>query len=842
MRKKHAIAKRLLALLFSAVACSCAGANVILPPRSLGSQSSADAAPVDVPDVPGCSGLLPVSPPPGEYSQPITVTAFFPIPEDESPGAVTSGDDAAVSPPVPTDLHYLLPAAVIAMEEVNRELAAGGYHLELDVRNTRCDPFTAVNELVLSRGESRSGNTPHLGILGPGCLDVVQSLSPLAHGLFLPQVSYANDTNIPVIFGERKREYYPDLFQMVRNLHQTTKTALVVMDHFEWTEKVGFVYDDDLIYTTTVEQLVSIADEGFVLRANENVTITVPDVVFTELLGDQKTVVIEDFMRSIRRQEIRVIAGLVGEESACKLVCEAKKGVIPGDGFVWLFIGAYQEEWWKNEAACTCKLNASDVESVILVSSQVKNTLSNGTFALGNTLANLKQDYLQRLHQWCPETKESKPNTFFATTYDALLALGIAINATLDILNATLADYSPYGNATVPGYNTSVYQTLYNSLSNTDFTGASGGVTFSRSGVRLGVDIVNQIQNGNAVTVGQFNSQTEELMIEDNALVWPGGDDTVPNIYPEEIRKTATESILAFAVAITLASNMLTVVILVFVIRYRRHRIFLASGQRLNYFIITGAFTAFTTVYLFALLESPVGQQISKGLFDFFCIVRLYMIMLSFTLTFGTLFVRAWRIYRIFNNPFVTQRKYTDTYLMLMVGVLALIDIVLVSVYVGADRYGRYITMDDLDYDSFTVCTYLGCMSRQFFVIGTGILGIYKVLQMLLFVFVVSLVRRGVIERKIYDDSKWLALTLYVSAVFFLIGLPVQVVLQVSLMVAEALAVNMIWVNVTTDFCMIAIYTPKLYQIMYKKVDTRILMTQKSKFYLYTMESRSSIL
>lgn len=779
-------------------------------------------------NVSGCSGTLLVNRPHNPDSQAITITAFFPLPPD--------GQDRKTSV-TPTDLHYLLPAAVIAMEEVNQVM--DGYHIQLNIRNTNCDRFVATNELIQELKESQTSSAPNAAVFGPGCLDVTAALSPLARTLLLPQVTYANDTHVPVIASQDRSDVFPDLFQMVRNIYHTSKTALRFLNYFGWDRQVGFVYDDDLIYTKTVEQLVRTNDRDFFLGDDgSNVQIQVPESVFTRLIANEKSEIISDFMRSVRRSLVRIIAGLVGADSACKLVCEAKQGTVPGDGFVFVFVGAYQPSWWQN-AYCPCSLEAADVESVIIISSQVKDTAPDRLLELGNTLTQLKADYTHRLNEWCPETVGTQPNAFFATTYDALLALGLAINNSLPTIKSFPHD--GYTNNSTLQYNASeLYGAIINSLADTSLAGASGQVTFNSIGERLGVDVVQQLQDGELAVVGTFDSAIGRLNITESKLRWPGSGEP-PLLFPEEMQKAASPPELVITAIVTLGSTIFTIVLMVFVIHYRRHRIFIASGQRLNYIVFAGAYTAFTTIYIFILLESELGANMPTALFSTFCIVRLYMIMMGFTLTFGTLFVRAWRIYRIFNNPFVAKRKYTDTHLILIVGVLALFDIILVTVFVSADSYGRSVSRADAEYDSFTECTYLGCFSDRFFLIGTFILAMYKILQMLLFIFVVSLVRRGVIERKIYDDSKFLAIALYVTAIVFLVGLPLQVLLSVSFKIGASLVVNMVWVNMSTDVTLFAIYVPKLYQIIYKKVDVRKLMTQKSKFYLYS-ESKGTFL
>ena len=800
--------------LFYLLAITCCKGGVVLP------QGTGPA----LLQVPGCAGKLPVNGPRSIDSKPITITAFFPLPGED--------DD----PPIAA-LHYLLPAAVIAMEEVNRAVETEGlypYHLQLDVRNSSCDRFVAIHELMLSLEENLGSGNPHLAVLGPGCLDVTTSLSSLAHVLFLPQVTYANETSVPVVTPEEKREEFPDLFFVVRNVLHITKTGLRVMEHFRWTEQVAFVYDDLPLYTRTVELIARDSGGDFTLEVSSKTQISVPGDAFVEIPSDDRDNTVKEFMTGVRRLNIRVIVGLVGVESACAVVCEAKAGIVPGDGFSYLLVGAYQENWWET---CSCGLEDADVESLISVSSQVKNTLSNDQFVLGSNLTHLKLDYIERLNSWCPETIGRAPNTFFATTYDSLLALGLAIKNSLPLLNASAEDTS-YSNTTIAPYNTSLFEAIVNSLADSNFTGASGRVAFSSAGERVGVDVVQQIQSGKLVLVGTYHSETDRLEINSSLLRWPGGE--VPGVFPSDDPKTATLPILVVVLIITITSNVGAVVLLGFVIRHRNHCIFLASGQRLNYIVFTGAFIAFTTIYIFVLLESTLGPKLPTKLFTAFCILRLYLLPLSFTFTFGSLFTRAWRIYRIFNNPFVTSRKYTDKHLMVIVAVLGVVDILIVTVFSFADKYGRFVARTEANYNTYSACTYLGCFSDNY-VILTGLVAVYKLLQMLLFTFVVSLVRRGVIERKIYDDSKFLAIALYVTAIVFMVGLPLQVLLSTSFMIAEALAVNMVWVIVSTDVTLVVIYIPKLYQIIYKKVDVRKLMKQKSKFYLYS-ETRSTIL
>ena len=680
--------------------------------------------------------------------------------------------------------------------------------------------------------ESSHGSASHLAVLGPSCSDVVSAVAPMAARLFLPVVSYSYGTNTPVTTENKERDN--DAWLMVRNVYRTTQTAVRVLDYFGYTENVAFMYKNDLVYSRTVEKLAHFEGDEVLLTVGSS-EVRIPQVVFIELGDSAARETVSEFMQNVRKNYIRVVAGLMEESHACQLLCEAKRGTIPGSGFVWVFVGNYHERWWQNQEECTCTLTEADMNSVLLVSSQGKNTNNSKIIVSGSNYSDLKAEYLDRLHKWCPSTIEA-PNTFFATVYDAVWTLGLALNDTL--WGRVGAGNRSYGDASILSNKSEVLESLSNSLANTDFVGASGHVAFDSKRERLGVDVVQQLQSGRNTLVGTFNAE-DTLVIQDRLLRWPGNATSPPSNRPKQSQESVELWIVILCIIPTIGGVALAIFMLAFIIRYRNHLILKASGQRLNYVIFVGCFVAYSTVFVLALLESDAGRGMPSGLYSFFCIVRLYGLTVSFTLTYGTMFARAWRVYRIFNNPFMSKRKYSDTYLMMIVGFLALIDLVILTIFVAGDRYGRYLRSQEVDYEEYSACVYLACYSSSstFFLFGTAANACYKIGQMFLFSFIISLVRKGIIERKIYDDSTALAISLYVTEIFFIAGLSAQVISILTYRLDVALVANAIWVNVATDVCLIALYGVKFHQIVFKKVDVQKLKKQKSKFYLYRQQT-----
>ena len=70
------------------------------------------------------------------------------------------------------------------------------------------------------------------------------------------------------------------------------------------------------------------------------------------------------------------------------------------------------------------------------------------------------------------------------------------------------------------------------------------------------------------------------------------------------------------------------------------------SSPHVNVMIIAGAIVFYTTVILFGMDENTVSLPVVDGL----CHARIWLCVIGFSLLFGTIFAKAWRIYYIFNR------------------------------------------------------------------------------------------------------------------------------------------------------------------------------------------------
>ena len=752
----------------------------------------------DIPSPKECSGELYQCRPP-EDSFEIVIPAFFAFPDENE----TMRENV-------WNGHLVIPAALLALDEINNMTGLlPGYHLTLDILDSSCDRYTGVHELICSL-ESKTDDSPRLAILGPGCPEVSEEIARVAWRYNLPQVSYGY--NSPSLSD---REQFPSFFQTVRSFDTVIKTALLVLDHFKWTNHIAIIYQADEVYTTTVEKLVTPALSGnFTIEITDlNVEVNIP--VFEEI----QPISPSHFMEEVRNSYIRVIMGLVNDRFAYQLLCEAIKGTIPGSGFVWVFVGTFRDTWWMDSDVCN--LTKSDVESVLIISPEVENVDTTSVLdTSGKTFTEFKSEYIDRLHEWCPDA-EAEP--LAAATYDSLWAIAFAINETIASTTTHGLNESYYSHPEV------VYNGILDGLNAVNFTGASGMLQFSNTGGRIGVDVIYQIQDGIPRPVGFYDTELNFDSLG-YSIRWPGNS-TTPADTVLLVHETVPLWLLVTGSAVTLAGAILSIAMFYFNWSYGKHRILRAASQQLSYIIIVGTWLAYLSVFILSILESELGQMMGSELFAVLCVVRLSALAIGFTLAYGTMFARAWRIYRIFNDPWVVNRPLRDCHLMGIVAVLVVGDLIILVVWSAIDYYRRFPSFADIDYEDYSRCMYVAC-SSTYVLYWLAIIGLYKILLMLGGSFVVSLVRKGVVERKIYDDSKALSVALYVTAIAFIAGLLLLAYFLLQLNVILVYVVSATWVNISATGTIICVFLPKFWAVVIKKEAGKEVKSFKSVFYV----------
>ena len=725
--------------------------------------------------------------------------------------------------PEATATYHLIPAAMLAVEEINNSSSVlGNFHVSLDIRDTQCDGPLGIYQLIDSYVNSPNTSL-NLAILGPGCSAVSQAVAGVAgRWLNIPQVSYGY--NSPTLASNRDK--YPSLFQTMRFIDLTTSMSTFrLLSHLNWTHNIGVIYETSEMFTQVIDTFVrssSNAMSGFELSNRDAV---IPISRFSQVTqyprGTGQTMV-RAFMDGIVQDEIRVIVGFVSEKIRVLLLCMARNVTVPSNGFLFVFVGPLSDKWWKDDTFC--QLNSEDVESIIMISGESIITNSSTVLPSGRTIHDFKVDYSTRLSTWCSFVYDS-PDPLAASVYDAVWSIAKALDNSTNLLNVNERENYEY--------NSAIYKAVLRSLYATDFAGASGQVQFNQKGQRVGIDFVLQIQNGTLEIVGKFKPGKEFI---EGEFLWFGSSTDIPSDLPSVVNESIPQHILIISAIFTFAGMIYACSMWCFNWQYAKHKILMASSQKLNYIIIIGTFLAYATIIILTILESPLGLLMSEELFKAICVIRIWILPLSFTLSYGTMFARAWRIYRIFNDPWVSNRPLRDYHLMMIVTGLGLIDILYLIPWTIIDPYRRFLSIGETNFGEFSRCSFVSCSSENL-LIWLGILTVYKVLVMLAGVVVITLVRKSVRENKYFNDTKSLAAALYITASAFVVGVLLQLLFTFQMQIILAYITAAVWVNIASSGTLTSVFIPKLYAICIKHDRGRNCKTERSIFYLQHPEA-----
>ena len=110
--------------------------------------------------------------------------------------------------------------------------------------------------------------------------------------------------------------------------------------------------------------------------------------------------------------------------------------------------------------------------------------------------------------------------------------------------------------------------------------------------------------------------------------------------------------------------------------------------------IIIGCILTYTSVIMLG-LDSHLTSVES---FPYICTARAWILMSGFTLSFGSMFSKTWRVHSIFTNVQLNKKVMKDYQLYLVVGALVTIDIITVGTQCAPSKHCS-------DYD--LKCTYM---------------------------------------------------------------------------------------------------------------------------------------
>lgn len=693
--------------------------------------------------------------------------------------------------PLEQDTSGVIPAVKLALEAINSDpyILPGHYLTYGDELNSEC-----ARTPSLDRFFTEITDTPpnKVFLLGCGCSIATVPVGQISHFWEIIHMSYASQAPDLII-----RDSYPNFYRTVPSAVEYQDVVMGIMNLYDWTRLV-IISQLEIEFNLVTEHLqTALADASkdvsvFTFHSFENVG---QQPIFTHDL------------------EYRIYFLNMYSKHARRVICAAyqrdEDTYYPR--YVFLTLGWYPSKWWMEESAgndtlvsCTNSQLEEVLDRSLVINIYPIADNEDGPTDVGKTYNEFLLEYRTELNQTSFVESFAAP---FA--YDGLWAFVLAVNKT----NLTYP-LSEFDNEVK---SETITAEIMGTLDGLSFTGLTGEVSFNPStGTRQqSQPRVMQYRfefSSDPILIGRIirdNGSDPILMFinnETNDTVWP----IIVPFDGSPLTESRTIVLPVFIIMYILATAVVILAVVCAVLNFvfRQRKYIRLTSPNLNYLIVLGC--ALLTISVYCYTYPALNENVLYGM----CIVRAYTQAVGYSLCFGTICAKMWRVYFIFHNPSPNRRTIKDWQLILLVLAACVFDIVYVSLALAFDDYGPvnvpYVESpsDVNEYGIVVEFETLVCNSSAS-QIWIGFLFFLKFL--LQAAAVIFAIRTRKVKIKALNDAKEISVIIYITSVVLTI-MVIGVITLDNFRNADA-AVFSLGLIVVSTIVLLLLFIPKWYNL-----------------------------
>ncbi|XP_037963696.2 gamma-aminobutyric acid type B receptor subunit 1 isoform X2 [Plutella xylostella] len=680
-----------------------------------------------------------------------------------------------------------MPAADLALADVNaRSDLLSGFKLLLHSNDSKCEPGLGASVMY-----NLLYNPPQKLLLLAGCSTVCTTVAEAAKMWNLMVLCYGASS--PAL-SDRAR--FPTLFRTHPSATVHNPTRIKLMQKFGWS-RIAILQQAEEVFISTVEDL-----EAHCKKAGIEI------VTRQSFLSDPG-----DAVRNLRRQDARVIVGLFYVVAARRVLCEVYKHRLYGKSYVWFFIGWYEDNWFETNLEregieCTVEQMREAAEGHLTTEALMWNQNANQTTISGMT----SEDFRSRLNEALREAGydidgERFPEGYQEAplAYDAVWAVALAFNKTMEKLAKSGLSLKNFTYT-----NKKIADDIYEAINSTSFLGVSGLVAFSSQGDRIALTQIEQLSDNHYVKLGYYDTQADNLTWLERER-WVGGK--VPPDRTVVVTELRTVSLPLFAcmTALCIAGSLAAAGLIVFNVMHRHRRVIQWSHPACNTVMLCGCCVCFAA----AVALGVDGRWVNPDAFSAVCAARAWLLATGFSMAYGAMFTKVWRVHRHTTKPKMESKKRHGWKLYSMVGGLLALDACLLTAWQARDPLRRRVETFPLEAprhhtDDVHIRPELEHCESEHNAVWLGVMYGYKGL-VLVFGLFLAYETRSVKVRQI-NDSRYVGMSIYNVVVLCLITAPVILVIASQQDAAFA------FVSLAIVFCcflsMALIFVPKVIEVI----------------------------
>ncbi|XP_078359757.1 gamma-aminobutyric acid type B receptor subunit 1-like isoform X1 [Oculina patagonica] len=664
----------------------------------------------------------------------------------------------------------IIPAVQMAIDEINNSSEIlKDYHLELLIKDSQCN----VGEAVRRTLEYISSGKPKIMFLGPGCSKAAMPVAEAIHYWNVVQIGFSNSS--PLLSSKL---VFPLYFRINPSEKFSNLGRIAILRRFKWN-KVAILQQNNDVFTGISNSLVDLLNAA-------NLT-----VLAYESYKDHPKFAVEN----LKKKDARIIFAFFYPDQHYVTFCEAFKQGMFGPKYVWILIsGRNQDNWWKEQSSlvdCTPEEVRKGLSNNI-GTGELKLSPTPGPTKFGKTPQELYHNYQVRL-----KASGYPENTFASYGYDAAWTCALTLNASIDILeqqNFKLTDFN-YSRSNV----SKVFVEIMKGIS---FAGMTGHVKFDGNHDRITKLEVRQIQGDTERRVAFYDMEKDAYEEDDNSdYVWEGGKVPVDGLRIKEKLEGVHPGLLWFVFAISAIGILMAIGFLTFNVYNQNVRYIKMSSPNLNNLIIIGSIFVYIAGMLFGLKKDENSV---------ICQVELWIVVIGFSLGFGAMFSKTWRVHVIFLNATNTKRVIIrDRQLFGMVAVLLLIDFIILLTWQLVDPLkskSENLTLEVSTEDDTGIQPYVTMCSCQHITIWQACMYGYKGLLLLFGAYLAWETRK--VHISALNDSKLIGLSVYNVIIPCILVIPILGVVSDKPTIQFALT-SFLTIFCTT-FTLCFVFVPKI--------------------------------
>ncbi|KAK3099543.1 hypothetical protein FSP39_006046 [Pinctada imbricata] len=461
---------------------------------------------------------------------------------------------------------------------------------------------------------------------------------------------------------------------------------------------------------------------------------------------------------ALKEAGARIIIGGFTEVTAKK----AYKLAMYGPKHVWILVGEYRGRWWERNANISCSNTQLKevVDRIFLTKSMFLRDYHrhNGTYPL---------------------------SPFALTAYDTVWTIAHTLSAALNV---------SYDDAAL--YNLTEMMRL---MADTNFVGLS-----ARDKRRI-VSVYDP-------DLGALNFHCQKCI----PISWHDGriprDKTMTYLKESEI----DDNVFLVVFVLCIIGIIVAMSFLTFNLYHRQSRFIKLSSPNLNNVAVLGCILVYIGITLLGVDDKHVHDHV----YSIFCTVRAFVFAAGFSLSFGAMFTKTYRVHQIFtraSHGLIKTKLLKDKQLMLIIGTLLVIDSCVVLLWFFVDPMQRKtVNVTSELYSEDPDVIYISQISTCHSVHMDKWLGSFYAFKGLLLVFGVYMAwETRNVKIPILNDSNYIGLNVYNVVIMSSIVVVLSNILSEKPTLAFTMESAVMLLSTSVTLCLL--FVPKIYTIVTAK-------------------------